>query len=696
MKKSSSFLSGFFTVFITASIFFIFAFASFADDSNNQMNLSKGTAKTLYGTFKGKYGSPSGIKQNAIAPLMSSESKMSTLNGEKQFTAQIECPSSTAFLQIFLEPTETNDFYAVISQDPQLSGHFTYSVRTPLVSGVCTSGFISCDAGTWRNCHFYRWALNPELQVTWVEEINATPLGTCFCINNHCGGNVFQQFSQIANTFGAGLAGFIADKTHFAISRVSAIYPMLTYYGQDSSKCTVIHGKRYSGYNSQNPTQYYKNAPAMNNAVSVAVQSQSNDTNSPYYVVENNEYLKNTPVNEKHCEVRRTVKISEQKWITDGGSVIDTSCQSIEKVGYNLYKCTLFGETKCSITEKYQVDGSFYVYLHSPDDFDGYVKIGEDTVFSLNEGATGGVDPYTYENTLSTSGTQWVTIHVQNCGACYSSGNNGPATARFAIFLRRSEKVSEIKNDSCLNLNTDNCRLKNEQMCDVNGNNCVYTIRNYHETGVVLIKNCRSVQDAETGLDWLVCVDGDSMTYEINPDSGLTPSQGVLEMGKDIWWTVKKTYTCKSPNINMPTLSREKNIVENENYNSSRAILFYPDNTTEYYGLGGYSGIFYIQTKSQPSESCSYTCIVRTHPVRTSVIMSGSETTNAPPKTPPDKTNKDKYLVCEKDNNGTWYCPATGEEEVIQPCVCLDKGASSIAVMSALISAAKDLTCSKE
>ena len=502
---------------------------------------------------------------------------------------------------------------------------------------------------------------------------------------------MFRQFAQIANTFGAGLAGFIAEQMHFAISNVRSSYPVLTYYGQDSGKCTTMSGKNYSGYSTQNLTQYYGNAYVMSSAASEAVESQTNNTGSPYYALENSEYLRNTPVSEKSCETQRRAELTDQEWITDGGSVIKPSCQAVEKVGYNKYECWLETETACSLTEKFQVNGSFYVYLYSPDDFYGYVKIGDKTVFSYNAGITGGTTPYTYEKTLITSGPQWVIIHVQNNGEC-----NGKATAEFAIFLRRSEKVKEIKNDSCSNLNLNGCRLKDEQVCDQTGQNCVYTIKDYNTMGIDLLKNCQAIQDAQTGLTWLVCVNGSSMTYETNPESGLTPAAGTLETGQDIWWDVKKTFTCKTKQITVPSLAREKNIEEYGQYNASTGVFSYPDNTTRAYGLGGYNGTFYVQARSQTYGKCAYTCIVRTHPTRTSVIMSGSETTNAPPQTPRDISNEDKYLLCKKDNNGNWYCPATGNEDVVQQCVCLDRGVSTIATMSALIDAAKDLTCSKE
>ena len=680
----------FFTLlFIIAALFGSASTIVYADDSAK----AKSTANSIYRNFKNAYGSSSAIKSNAIAPLMDSNHKMATLNGQTQFNAQIECPSSTAFLQITLLPQSTNDFYALISQDPQLTGRFTYSVRTPLISGVCTRGFISCTAGTWSNCAYYEWTIDSNGNIGWTNRLTPSDLGTCFCTNSHCGGNVFQQFEQIANTFGAGLAGFIAQIEHFAISNVSARHPTLTYYGQDSKRCTLVSGKDYSGYSADNPTNYYDNPSTMSSDKASAASNQENNENSPYYSVINSEYLNKTTSEVKTCEIKRDAQLADQSWITTNGEKITPSCQSLEKTGNNLYKCQFLNSEgkSCSLTEQYWVNGEFYVYLYSPDDFYGYVKIGDKIVYSRNDGTTGGKDPVTYQNTFTTTDKQLVTIHVQNNGEC-----NGAVTAKFFVSLRRYEKVSEVKTDSCSNINTKGCRLRDEIMCNEDGKDCVYTVKDYNSTGVDLLENCKTLYDTQTGLTWLVCVDGSSMTYSISSDAGLSPSSGALETGEDIWWYVKKVYTCESKDITLPSLDREKGIVENGQYNSSSGIMSYPDTTTQSYGLGGYSGTYYLQATSKDYGNCQYTCIVVKNTVRTSVINNGQETTNAPPDTPTDQSTKRYYLPCKKTSQGTWYCPATGDEQIIQPCVCLDEGASSIAVMSALVDAARDLTCSNE
>ena len=688
--KIGNSINVFVIVFFVLMQFSILAFAG--NDNNEQITNSKNAGEQAAKQFQSSYGSKSGVKSRVISPLMSN-TQMSTLNGKTKFTAQIECPSSKAFLQILFQPSSTQDFKAVISQDPNMTGHFTYQIITPYISGVCSNGFISCTQGTWDNCHFYQWSLNNGT-INWVERLTPSDLGTCFCINTHCGGNVFNQFYQISNTFGAGLAAFIAQATHFAISNVKAVFPTLTYYGQDAKDCTTVSGTSFSGTPYNNPSQYYKNSSALTNAESNAVTDQSSNKDSPYYSALHSEYVRNNVITTKQCEIDRRVNYSSQsKWVTDGGSDWSSQCQGIDKIANNLYECWLVPNSPdllngCGSGYKYNVNGHFYFYAYSPDDFTGAVKIGGSTVWSLSMGKTGGTTPYTYENKLSTNGEQQVEAYVYNAGAC-----NGQPTAKFAIFLKREEGMQEVKTDTCKNLNVGGCKLENEQVCDYNGQNCVYTIRNYEHTDIDLLKNCTTITDSQSGVQWDVCTDGSTLTYVTN--SGGAPS-GTLETGNNVWWTVKKEYTCQQDNVTMPSLSREEEIEKNGTYDPGTGIVNYPDTTTESNGLGGYSGNYnaYVMKGDYTNDNCTQTCIVVDNPPRTYAIGNGAETTNAPPSTPTDITKREKYLTCKQNSEGNWYCPALDNETIAHGCTCLDQGTSTIAVMQALVQAAKDLTCS--
>jgi hypothetical protein len=143
-------------------------------------------------------------------------------------------------------------------------------------------------------------------------------------------------------------------------------------------------------------------------------------------------------------------------------------------------------------------------------------------------------------------------------------------------------------------------------------------------------------------------------------------------------------------------LSREENVENNSSYDSGTGLMNYPDTTTEYGGIGGYSGSFqaqYLQKNQYPS--CQYSCVVTEPTNKTSVVDRG-ETTVGQPGQASASSNEKYILACQQDSNGNWdICPATGNETIIQPCTCLNEGVRSIAVFSAMVSAAKDMICSQ-
>ena len=87
----------------------------------------------------GKYGSKEGLSGNLFNPLMSGSTPLSTVDGSVQGEAQLSCPSSQRFMEIFVQPGPSGDITTLmINQDTDFDGVLDYSYQAPfLLSGVC-------------------------------------------------------------------------------------------------------------------------------------------------------------------------------------------------------------------------------------------------------------------------------------------------------------------------------------------------------------------------------------------------------------------------------------------------------------------------------------------------------------------------------------------------------------------------------
>ena len=675
------------------------------DTQTDQKTSAKNTAKNLYGTFSGKYGSSSGVKQNVIAPLMSSQQQMTTLNGETKFSGRIECPSAEDFLEILFQPTETGDFKTVISQDTNLSGQLNYQISTPLISGACSRGFISCDAGTWNNCKFYQWAMNQNNELNYRQVQSDSLLGTCICINSSCNATFMGMFNQIASLFGSGVSTFVAANMHFAVSNLKVEFPLIVYFGQDAKDCQVVANQPYSGATYGDPTSYYKNSSSMTNAVQTAVSGETQNTKSPYYSLENSEYMDNQTSEIKQCYIRNIPVVDNASWVTENGMPAGDICQAIQNVGGGLYKCTVqpinggggICGNSCCVTFKLYVDGKW--------DFNGYVYddrrvriiiAGNTYVDTGSCSPTENWDPWSGSFGGVAEGEVYASLcNAGECNSGYDSnlGKNMPAVeGTFHVYLYRKINVKLNEENTCSTLDASGCKLKDEQVCDSNGNNCVYIIQNFHNTGVSLTSSCQTLTDSDTGQQYIVCADGSKIWYQPVGNAGEIDT---LDSGTDEWWYIKRTYRCNQKSIQVSGLNREKNVVESETYNGNTAS--YSDTGSGYGSIQSFSGNYniYWQNDYNTYDNCTYSCVVDNSTRRTYAVTAGEEAIGTSTLKPNNTTSHYKVISCEK-NNGTWQCPVPEGYTIQQNCMCTDKGTQAIAVMQALIAAARDLICSKE
>lgn len=319
---------------VTALSFLFISHLATADDITDAK--SKGSA--LYGDTMQKYGSKEGIRDNAANPIMRSDTLMTTIDGSKAFNAQMLCPSSNKFLEIMIQPAASGDLSSVyVGQDIDMDNVIDYTYSVPvLVSGVCANGIISCNAGTWKNCSYYKWVADAQYRVA-LTTTTLKELGGCFCINNNCGNNlVWNNIAVVLKAVGGGVAGSIqAQNPQYAVSDVKVEGANIFYYGQKAGSCTTGSG----GTGVTDAQKYYSNWAQMSADTEATKFTQSADPESYYSMIVNSLAMQKVNADRRDCSMSRAVSCLPNS--IDLAESVTNGCQTLESDS----KCSLEEET---------------------------------------------------------------------------------------------------------------------------------------------------------------------------------------------------------------------------------------------------------------------------------------------------------------------------------------------------------------
>lgn len=290
-----------------------------------------------------KYGSQGGMNEHLFKPIMSDGVNMKTLDGSKEFSANLLCPSSSRFLEVLVQPGSSGDITTlIVSQDMDFNGTLDYTYQVPvIVSGVCSNGVISCETGTWNFCRAFRWATDTSGKIVLEETLN-TNLGGCYCINNSCGNNlVFNNIDTVIRSVGGGVVAAIHEQnSRYVVSGVKIDGMLASYYGQNAGGCTTVA----SSSGATDLEKYYYSPYSMEADAQSTIAAQKSDPDSMYNLMD--QALENTQAEEKNCFIIRSVSTD---WAQRGNceliEVIQNRCENIE----NDPKCTLKEETVDSV-----------------------------------------------------------------------------------------------------------------------------------------------------------------------------------------------------------------------------------------------------------------------------------------------------------------------------------------------------------
>lgn len=283
--------------------------------------------KSAVGAVRDKLGDKPGIKSHAANPLMRSDTPMKTIDGSKSFDAQMLCPSSNKFLQVFAQPSATGDLgHVIISQDLNMDNTFDYTYTIPFaVSGICANGVISCNAGTWSNCTYFKWAADSTGKAS-LNPARLTDLGGCYCINRSCGSSlVWNNLAVVLKDLGGGVAGAVqAVDPKYAISNVRVQDTIVSYYGQKSGNCAA----EWSGTAGSDLHKYRSNWAALSSDAEAARVSQAADPDSYYSMLTTSLFAQQNPFKERNCPLRRTLSciLNSTRYI----ETVQNQCPGIE------------------------------------------------------------------------------------------------------------------------------------------------------------------------------------------------------------------------------------------------------------------------------------------------------------------------------------------------------------------------------
>ena len=238
--------------------------------------------------LRGHFGN--NFQTNISAPL-TSNAQFKTVNGSKSFNANLTCNNT---VNPFIETTYSgsSDITINVKVDTDLNGTMDKTFSFSGVSGVGTNGVIKCNSNTWNNCKYFLWNLSSN-NLT-LQESRLIDLGGIYCINSSCGSLSINQKSNILDTIGGAISSmYQSSNSNYLITKTQNDGNKIVFYGQNYQDC--------QNFTDAAPSQSH------NLDTTDVINTQSNDQNSVYYVLNKN--VENQNNNNFDADVNKTVDI---------------------------------------------------------------------------------------------------------------------------------------------------------------------------------------------------------------------------------------------------------------------------------------------------------------------------------------------------------------------------------------------------
>ncbi|MBO9579571.1 MAG: hypothetical protein J7498_01615 [Sphingobium sp.] len=247
---------------------------------------------------RAKTGDSEAIQQNYVTPGLSGH-PISTVDNSKAFTPNIACQKTATLMEVLVQPGPTGDLSSVrIARDTDFDGTVDSNTTLPVpVSGICANGVISCQPGTWDQCHYLRWDVDGA-RVLKLTEVNMQELAGCYCINGSCGANLaWNNLPSVLGDLGGGMIGALTTADP-RVGVVQAVIdgPMIRYVGAQSTAC--------AGEQSLPQTAY-----AANPATIAGDAFAASNSNSIFQALAASPAGMGKALERRHCSIERVVNV---------------------------------------------------------------------------------------------------------------------------------------------------------------------------------------------------------------------------------------------------------------------------------------------------------------------------------------------------------------------------------------------------
>lgn len=593
------------------------------------------------------------LLQNYVTPGLSGK-PISTVDSSKQFTPNLACQKTAALLEVLIQPGSTGDLSSVrISRDTDLNGTFDASATLPVrVSGICANGVISCDPGSWNNCHSFRWAVDPS-QAPKLESVAMTELAGCYCINNSCGSNLAMgNLPTVLKDLGGGVvAALTTSDPRYGVAEAKVEGPVISYVGAQSTACSTNPTVGQTAYRS-NPAAMAGDATAASSSNSVFQMLVASPAGTA------------KGVENRGCTVERRVTVLSPtvdeiirrvsggySTVRNGGS-LDFLLGSPADNTLNGGSCSLFDFRMTLHVGDPDRITSATIPTYFVDDW-GQIRIdGQLLASGPTPWTSTGLPPgkcelkktnYMYPNIdlkpFLTAGDHEIWLRV-------GVGDHGEAYAQVHVEVDDACRSQEQVIDQCSTLAGDpQCSLQSET---VDG---VQTVLNGIRTGLTPVTQTRIVGNATCPI---------TLTRD--------------------FFLKQRSYRCTFDNgATAPDTSRGAYIIDH----STEALLADRVRNSD----GSYSTTtrnFKLPDRGTVN-ACESVCKTRRPQVNTAAALDG---VTGGKQT--DPTGWDTIYHACQDNN---VCPAGDGEELVQGCGCIDDFPEAVVMMQTVRLGGSDLVC---
>lgn len=598
------------------------------------------------------------LQQNYVTPGLAGQ-PISTIDNSKTFNPNIACQKTSTLLELIAQPIASGDIGTLrISRDKDLDGTIDQTLTLPApVSGICANGVISCQPGTWNQCHPYKWDVSGtgDLKLT---EVALTDLAGCYCINNSCGSNlVWGNMASALKDLGGGVIGALTTADpRIGVAQAVIDGPVIRYTGAQNTACASNPSLPQTAYRS-NPTAIQGDATiaAGSNSIFQALKSSPAGIGKAEQI--------------RSCTVTREVSLNAVK-------PEDVIARSSGGYATYVYGPGSVGFAMGSPADNSLSGGSCTLYdfrmtLHvgDPDrlqsvrlvnwfaDDWAQIRVDGNLVSSGPQTWTGmGLPPgkcekkatfYAYPN-LDLK--PWLTKGDHEIWMRVAVASGGEAYALIQASVDTSCSPTERVADLCAGYAADpNCRLHDEE---VDG---VETFRNGVATGLSPIAQTRLFENGGCSL---------SLTRP--------------------WFERKRKYRCTLDTgaLPEPDLSRGAWIIDHSTETLLSDRVRTPDG-----GVSTSSRGFNLPDRGSVP-ACEPICKTRAPSANSAVAVDGVVGAKQNAAIGYDTF----YHACTADN----HCPVGDGEELVSPCGCLDDFPEAVVMMQTVRLGGADMVCTSE